>query len=75
MSKQNPFHDSNYKHYHGSQLCCDDCPSKICSEEKYPCSYCVKCPPGPVGPRGPAGPQGPVGETGPIGPQGLPAVC
>jgi len=61
MSKQNPFNDNNYKHYYGSQLCCDDCPSKNCSEEKCPCSCCVKCPPGPVGPRGPVGPQGPAG--------------
>lgn len=64
MSKQNPYNENNYKHYYGSQLCCDDCPSKSRSEEKCPCSCCVKCP------RGPAGPQGPIGETGPVGPQG-----
>jgi len=76
MNNQNPFNDKNYKRYYGNQLCCDENPSKPCSDEKYHCACCVNCPPGPVGPQGPvgatgpAGPQGPVGETGPVGPQG-----
>lgn len=61
MNKQNPFDDHDYKHYYGSQLCCDDCPSKICSEEKCSCSCCVKCPQGSAGEVGSAGPQGPAG--------------
>lgn len=70
MNKQSPFNDNNYKHYYGSQRCCDAHPSKSCSEEKCPCSCCMTCPPVTVGPQGPIGPQGPAGETGPAGPQG-----
>ena len=66
MSKQNAFNDNNYKHYYGSQLCCD-CPSKICSVEKCPCSCCVKCPPGPVGPQGSQGEKGDPGKTPVVG--------
>ena len=56
--------NKDYKHYYGSQLCCDEQVSCSCSEEGRRRSCCINCPPVTVVPQGPAGPVGPQGPAG-----------